>query len=118
MRILAAALRPAPLLAQPPPGTAATTIASTVLMNGKPAGSEVDTYYRDGRIDSTFEFNDRGRGPKIAAHYKVSPAGLPTETIISGVDYLKSPVDERFTIANGQAHWKSTTEDGHGAPSA
>ena len=55
------------------------TLRYTILSNGKTvAGSEVDTYGPDGDIDSTFEFNDRGRGPKIAAHYAVATDGLPT----------------------------------------
>ena len=36
----------------------------TILMNHAVAGTEVDTYGDLGVLDSTFEFNDRGRGPK------------------------------------------------------
>ena len=84
----------------------------TVLMNGKAAGSEVDTYREDGYIDSQFEFNDRGRGPKITAHYRISPAGLPLSPEITGNDYLKAPVDEHFRIEQGVGRWKSTSESG------
>jgi len=37
------------------------TLRYTVLSNGKTAGSEVDAYRPGGRIDCTFEYNDRGR---------------------------------------------------------
>ena len=88
------------------------TLRYTFLSNGTVAGSEVDTYRPDGNVDCTFEFNDRGRGPKIAAHYVVRADGLPSGTDITGNDYLKAPVDEHFFIENGVAHWKSTSENG------
>jgi imidazolonepropionase-like amidohydrolase len=88
------------------------TFRYTFLSNGTVAGSEVDTYRPDGNVDCTFEFNDRGRGPKIAAHYVVRADGLPSGTDITGNDYLKAPVDEHFFIENGVAHWKSTSENG------
>jgi hypothetical protein len=39
----------------------------------------VDVYNPGGHIDCTFEFNDRGRGPKIAAHYIVAADGITAE---------------------------------------
>jgi imidazolonepropionase-like amidohydrolase len=91
----------------------AQTVRYTILNNGTTvAGSEVDTYSAGGEIDSTFEFNDRGRGPKITAHYKVSADGLPIRLDITGNDYLKAPVDEHFAVEVGVAHWKSTSENG------
>jgi len=87
------------------------TLRYTVLSNATTAGSEVDTYSTGGRIDSSFEFNDRGRGPKVAAHYLVGADGFPQRTDINGNDYLKAPVDEHFALENGIAHWKSTSEN-------
>jgi imidazolonepropionase-like amidohydrolase len=87
------------------------TVRYTISSNGKTAGSEVDTYGPAGRLESTFEFNDRGRGPKITAHYLINANGLPSRTDITGNDYLKAPVDEHFAVENGRAHWKSTSED-------
>ena len=84
----------------------------TVISNGKTVGSEADSYSPNGRIDSTFEFNDRGRGPKIAAHYVLGTNGFPNRTYVTGNDYLKAPVDEHFAMENGAAHWKSTSETG------
>ena len=92
--------------------TSAIPLRYTILSNAKVAGSEVDIYSPDGRIDSTFEFNDRGRGPKVSAHYVLGSDGLPQRTDIRGNDYLKAPVDEHFAIENGVAHWKSTSENG------
>jgi len=89
------------------------TLRYTISMNGRAAGSETDTYFPDGRIDSAYEYNDRGRGPKISAHYVLGGDGLPLRMDASGNDYLKAPVDEHFSVEQGQAHWKSTSEDGH-----
>ncbi len=84
----------------------------TISSNGNVAGSEVDTYFPDGRIECKFEFNDRGRGPKISANYTLDANGLPVRVDETGNDYLKAPVDEHFEIKDGIAHWKSTTENG------
>lgn len=85
----------------------------SISSNGKVAGSEVDTFLPGGRVESTFEFNDRGRGPKISAVYMLDSNGLPVRVDETGNDYLKAPVDEHFEVNNGVAHWKSTAEDGH-----
>src|ERR1022692_45051 len=91
------------------------TLRYTILSNGRTAGNEVDVYSPGGHIDSTFEFNDRGRGPKIAAHYVVAADGSILRTDITGNDYLKAPVDEHFSIEIGVGHWKSTSENGQAA---
>jgi len=88
------------------------TLRYTILSNGRTAGSEVDLYKPGGHIDCTFEFNDRGRGPKVAAHYIVTDDGLPLRVDVTGNDYLKAPVDEHFVVKDGIAVWKSTSENG------
>lgn len=92
------------------------TLRYVILSAGHPAGVEVDTFGPRGQISSTFEFNDRGRGPKIAAQYVLGADGFPSRTDITGNDYLKAPVDEHFAVENGRAHWKSTSEDASGNP--
>jgi imidazolonepropionase-like amidohydrolase len=91
------------------------TLRYSIVSNGRSAGSEVDTFAAKGQIDSTFEFNDRGRGPKIEAHYIVDANGSPLRTDITGVDYLKAPVDEHFSLEGGIGRWKSTSENGQAA---
>jgi hypothetical protein len=88
------------------------TLRYTIASNGNAAGSEVDTYLPDGRVESKFEFNDRGRGPKISAVYVIDPNGLPLKVDETGNDYLKAPVDEHFEVKGGNANWKSTAENG------
>jgi Amidohydrolase family len=88
------------------------TLRYSIVSNGKTQGNEVDVFGADVRIDSTFEFNDRGRGPKISAHYVIGANGMPSRMDITGNDYLKAPVDEHFAVEQGNAHWKSTSEEG------
>jgi imidazolonepropionase-like amidohydrolase len=100
-------------------GTSAVpqTLRYTIQSNSATSGSEVDTYGADGRVDSTFEFNDRGRGPKLVAHYVIGADGLPLRVDVIGVDYLKAPVDEHFALESGIARWKSTSENGQSSTS-
>jgi hypothetical protein len=91
---------------------AAETLRYTILSNGRTAGSEVDVYSPGGHIDCAFEFNDRGRGPKVVTHYILAVDGLPSRVDETGNDYLKAPVDEHFAVKDGIAVWKSTSESG------
>ena len=95
-----------------PGGAAQETLRYTILSNGRTAGSEADSYGKGGRVDSTFEYNDRGRGPKITAHYSLGGDGLTLRTDETGNDYLKNSVDEHFAVEEGVAHWRSTSETG------
>ena len=51
------------------------TIRYTIFSNHRIAGGEVDTYFPDGRIETFFVLNDRGRGPKISSVYQLVPMG-------------------------------------------
>src|SRR6266487_2148038 len=88
------------------------TLRYTIAFNGKLAGSEVDTFQPDGRVECTFEFNDRGRGPKVASVYVIDSNSMPLKVDETGHDYLKAPVDEHFEVKDGIARWKSTSEHG------
>ena len=88
------------------------TVRYSISTNGNVAGSEVDTYYQDGRVECSFEFNDRGRGPKVSSTYVLDSNGLPLKIDETGNDYLKAPVDEHFEVKDGTARWKSTAEHG------
>jgi hypothetical protein len=59
------------------------TLRYTILSNGRTAGSDVEVYNPGGHIDCTFEFNDRGRGPKVAAHYNLTyPQDLALSEVV------------------------------------
>lgn len=83
-----------------------------VLIMEKPAGLETSTLAADGTRSLSYEFNDRGRGPKLTARVRLDAAGVPALMEIDGVDYLKAPVTERFSAANGVARWKNASEAG------
>lgn len=88
------------------------SVRYTVLMMERSAGYQSTTVNADGWRQSTFEFNDRGRGPKISSTVKLDEDGLPVSVEITGNDYLKAPVAESFTIGNGIARWHNQAENG------
>jgi imidazolonepropionase-like amidohydrolase len=97
------------------PARAQDALRYTVLMAGRPAGSQVVTRRGDGEVEATFEFNDRGRGPKIVERIRLGDGGIPTLVEISGVDYFKNRVEERFAVEAGKASWRNTAERGERA---
>ena len=70
----------------------------SVLSSGNLAGNQVVWKSADGRRHALYQYNDRGRGPRIDTVTTVGTDGIPTSTENTGVDYLKGPVEERFTI--------------------
>ena len=93
------------------PALAAET-RHTVFLAGNRAGIQVATIAPDGTREVSYEFTDRGRGPKITARIKINEAGLPVSVQTSGNDYLKAPVNETFTLEQGVARWKNDAESG------
>src|SRR5437879_6086748 len=53
-----------------------------------------------------------GRGPNINEKILAGKDSIPVEIEIIGVDYLKAPVDERFSLKQGAATWKNRSEEG------
>ena len=100
------------LLAFAAPIRAQQSTKYTILIMERPAGFQSNVVMADGTRHSNWEFNDRGRGPKIDYTVKVDPDGLPVSMKISGNDYLKAPVAEMFEVTNGVAHWKNQAESG------
>src|SRR5688572_20962905 len=84
---------------------------STMLLLGNHAGFQEARYAGDGSVKVHYEFNDRGRGPKLDAEYGIGEGGLPERFAIKGVAYLKTPVDESFTRDASGARWKNASED-------
>ncbi len=86
------------------------TTRCTVLIASRPAGSQVSWAEADGTLRYTFEFNDRGRGPKVSERVVLGRDGLPVLVEVSGNDYLKNAVDERFARRGRRAAWRSSSE--------
>ncbi len=88
------------------------TVTYRVLLAGNPAGAQTATLGPDGEWVFAFEFNDRGRGPKLETRMKLDAEGLPVRIETRGNDYLKSPVTELFSAEGGRAEWKNPSEKG------
>jgi imidazolonepropionase-like amidohydrolase len=87
------------------------TARYVVLFSGRPAGSYVEWSSGD-TLHSLYEYNDRGRGPRLAATIRLDAAGVPGDLTVIGHSYLKDTVDERLRMVNGARTWQSTIEDG------
>ena len=90
----------------------------SILMAGNAAGKSLQTVAADGTTQIQYEYNDRGRGPEVRGRYRFDSRGFPTLVELAGHDYYKAPVDERLAFADGEARWKSTSEQGEAAGSA
>src|SRR5208282_6301414 len=82
------------------------------IMMGNLAGQQAVWTASDGTLHVFFQFNDRGRGPKTTSILKLDPSGIPLSEVITGNDYLKSPVTENYSFEAGTAHWKNDDEQG------
>jgi cytosine/adenosine deaminase-related metal-dependent hydrolase len=89
----------------------AETQRYVVLMLGKPAGTFDSTRADDGTVTAHFEFNDRGRGPKLDATYRVGDDGTPVAIDVHGNNYLKVDVAETFAREGDSVRWHNTSED-------
>src|SRR5215472_6220427 len=105
---LAAQQSPLPPL---PPDIPKDAVIRMFLTDKVPSGQDAVWSTPDGVLHEFFQFNDRGRGPKIYTAYRIDSNGLIASEETTGVDYMKSPVEERFSIDSGTAAWKSQSED-------
>ena len=90
----------------------ATADRYSFLLMGNPAGQQAVWTAPDGTLHIFFQFNDRGRGPKTTSILKLDSNGIPLSEVITGNDYLKSPVTENYSLAAGTARWKNDDEQG------
>ena len=94
-------------------GSAQTTDTTrhSVVRLGKVVGKQLS--WKTGANDQYyyFEFNDRGRGPSITSHSKTDNKGNILLQEISGLDYFKTKVEEKFEVKTGKAFWKNKFEN-------
>lgn len=82
------------------------------LTQGEASGSLVTRIGEDGERHSQFEFNDRGRGPKIEETIRLDAAGLPVAITVEGKSYMGAPAKEQFNRTDDTARWTSTLDSG------
>jgi imidazolonepropionase-like amidohydrolase len=92
--------------------SASGEIRYTVLLAGNRAGSAVTTAVSERERRFTFEFTDRGRGPSLVTRAVMDGKGLPVLLEITGHDYLKNKVSERYERSGRKAVWKNDSEQG------
>jgi len=107
LSVLALCLVTPAALAQQP-----VTVAYDWLTAGLVSGSQVLQIQADGRRVVDFEFNDRGRGPKLHELSITGADGRVVTLEISGHSYLGAAVDETFRRQGESAAWKSALEQG------
>lgn len=95
-------------------GTRPSEIRYVMEFGGNRAGSGVTRAVGERERRYSFEYNDRGRGPKTEQRMVVDESGLPVLIEISGHDYWKNPVDERYELEGGKAAWHNTAEKQEG----
>lgn len=101
---------PSPPAARPAAGE---ELRFTVFFGGlRPVGSVAYHVEPDGDSILTLEVSDRGRGQKLASRFRLDRDGIPLRLHITGDDYWKNPVDERFELAGGKAVWSNASEQG------
>lgn len=79
---------------------------------GNVSGSLKVEVAADGSREASFEFNDRGRGPKLQERSQVDGQGLLVSVEITGHAYMGAPVNERFHADGSNVTWSSTLENG------
>ena len=111
--LLRTALLPILLLSLPQAGLAAArTVHYDWLTAGQVSGSLQLQIGEDGSRVADFEFNDRGRGPKIHEVFRIAGDGTLSSLEVSGHSYMGAPADEVFEVEDGRASWRSTLEIG------
>ena len=83
-----------------------------IVIQGNPAGNQTTQTDAAGLTHVEYSYKDRGRGDHITATWNLDAAGVPTEYEGRGNDYMKAPIEERFDLKNGKAHWKNRSEQG------
>lgn len=90
---------------------AADTTRYEVISSGKITGKHLRWSNEAGHVAYHYEFNDRGRGPRIVVNLKTTGDGTVIERTAKGHDYFKAPVDETYSFSSGVAQWKNHIEN-------
>lgn len=81
-----------------------------ILSAGKIAGKMIAWSDGQGKIHYKYEYNDRGRGPKLQVDMQIEN-GQVVSRRVTGVDYFKGAVDETYELKDGIAKWRNKIEN-------
>jgi imidazolonepropionase-like amidohydrolase len=84
----------------------------TVFFGNRPAGPGTVHFGPDGEETLHVKLEDRGRGDDMTLQLRLDGAGCPVWEHLTGTDYWKNPVDERFERAGKTATWNNSSEQG------
>ena len=90
---------------------AVDTTRFTILTTEKISGKQLIWSDGPGKMSYLYQYNDRGRGPKIRVDLTIENGEVMTRKA-TGVDYYKGNILETFEIVNGVAKWKNKIEEG------
>ena len=89
-----------------------TAVHYTVLIQGRPSGSQVTVFHEDGRVDTDMSFRDNGRGPDIKEHAKFSPDGTLLSLDTAGKSTFGAPIEEHYALKGQTGEWRSLADRG------
>ncbi len=92
------------------------TLEYSVLMSGRPSGRLRQWPDSGGTVTTSYNYNDRGRGPSLTQTLKVDKAGLPVSMQLRGLSYLKVSVQESVALAGPLLTWRNNSAAGRTAP--
>jgi imidazolonepropionase-like amidohydrolase len=88
----------------------------TLFFSTRQAGRVVFRGEKGGVHRLTMDVSDRGRGQSLVAEMSLDDGGVPVAMHVTGVDYWKNPVDDRYERKAGRAVWSNATEHGEATP--
>lgn len=86
-----------------------------VVFRGNTAGTYEKWKTADNSYEYYYAYADRGRGPDNSEKITLNEQNYIIDQSITGVNYRKSKVDERFTSSGNSASWKNTMEESEGS---
>jgi imidazolonepropionase-like amidohydrolase len=88
----------------------------TVFFSTRQAGRVVFRGEKGGVHRLSMDVSDRGRGQSLVAEMRLGDGGVPVTMHVTGFDYWKNPVDDRYERKDGRAVWSNATEHGEATP--
>jgi hypothetical protein len=86
------------------------TLVYDIYYGKRLAGQQLSWMDENGSYNYYYEYNDRGRGPSLQESISLNQQGVIINHAVSGLNYLKDSVSERFSVKNEMAMWENAFE--------